>query len=29
VNLVYTIENERIHAFDWNRNAVPIKRNSL
>ena len=28
VNLVYTIEVERI-AFDWNRNAVPIKRDPL
>ena len=25
VNLVYTIEVERIGAFDWNRDAVPIK----
>ena len=29
VNLVYTIEVERIGAFDWNRDAVPIKRDSL
>ena len=29
MNLVYTIEDERIHAFDWNRNAVPIKRDPL
>ena len=29
VNLVYTIEIERIHAFDWNRDAVPIKRDPL
>ena len=29
VNLVYTIEVERIHAFDWNRDAVPIKRDPL
>ena len=28
VNLVYTIEVERI-AFDWNRDAVPIKRDPL
>ena len=29
VNLVYTIEVERVGAFDWNRIAVPIKRNPL
>ena len=29
VNLVYTIEVERIGAFDWNRDAVPIKRDPL
>ena len=29
VNLVYTIEVERVGAFDWNRHAVPIKRDPL
>ena len=29
VNLVYTIEVERVGAFDWNRDAVPIKRDPL
>ena len=29
VNLVYTIEVERIHVFDWNRDAVPIKHDPL
>ena len=29
VNLVATMEFERIHAFDRNRIAVPIKRDPL
>ena len=29
VNLVYAVEIERIHAFDRNRIAVPIKRDPL
>ncbi len=29
MNLVYTIEVERIGAFDRNRDAVPIKRDPL
>ena len=29
MNLVYTIEIERIHAPDWNRIAVPIDHDPL
>ena len=29
VNLVYTVEVERVGAFDWNRDAVPVKRDPL
>jgi hypothetical protein len=29
VNLVYTIEVERVGVFDWSRDAVPIKRDPL